>query len=214
MVKNVRPISGEVRVVPGVGAHDPVPLVVDDFLGGGLAAPRLAVREERTRQVLQLPAEIGLALPGAVGGEFGDAFEGTFRAARWPEAARARVARAIERGEGLDDALSTAGRSVGGEATLITWVDRLYARPLSLDGAPGEMVETPKGTVLVDHVDEPYLVDLWVGMALVSSDGTLLVRFRMNAKTILSGAQPPSAVGREVARQVAAKMARIWNGTP
>ncbi len=210
VVTELRPVTGEVRVVPGLGVHGPVAVELGDFLGGGLAEPRVAVRSQRTAELGALPSEVGLALPGAVGGELGDDFRGTFRTTDWPDAARSKVVRALERGHGLDDALGAAG----GEAVLITWVDRLQARPLSLDGAPGDMIDTPRGQVVVDHADEPYLVDLGVGMALVSGDGQVLLRFREDVQAILSGARPPPVVGREVARHLAEEVARTWTRTP
>ncbi len=214
MVAELRPITGEVRVVPGLGTHPPVPVELGDFLGGGLAEPRVAVRTRRTEELHDLPVQVGLALPGAVGGTLGDDFQGAFRATDWPEGARAKVERALERGHGLDAALGAAGRAVGGDATLITWVDRMEARPLSLEGAPGDLVTTSQGTVLVDHADEPYLVDLGVGMALVGADGEVLLRFHDDVQSILSGARPPPAVGREVARDLAAEVARHWTPVP
>lgn len=201
-------------MVAGLGVHDPVEVELGDYLGGGLPEPRVAVRSQRTTELAALPSEVGLALPGAVGGELGDDFLGTFRAAGWPDGARSRVVRALERGHGLDEALGAAGRAVGGDALLVTWVDQLQARPLSLDGAPGDMVDTPRGQVVVDHVDEPYLVDLGVGMALVSGDGQVLLRFREDVQTILSAARPPPVVGREVARHLAEEVARTWTRTP
>jgi len=214
VVTELRPVTGEVRVVPGLGVHAPLAVELGDYLGGGLASPRVAVRSQRTAELGALSSEVGLALPGAVGGKLGEDFLGTFRATDWPDAARAKVVRALERGHGLDEALGAAGRAAGGEALLVTWVDRLEARPLSLDGAPGDMIDTPRGQVVVDHADEPYLVDLGVGMALVSGDGQVLLRFREDVQTILSAARPPPVVGREVARHLAEEVARTWTRTP
>ena len=112
-----------------------------------------------------------------------------------------------------DEALGGAGKAIGGDASLVVWVEELIARPLSLEGMPGDLVETSQGPVVIDHADEPYWVELEVGLALVASDGRVMMRFTEDASTLLSEARPPRASVQGVARQLAERVVQTW-GVP
>lgn len=206
-----RAIEGEVRVLEGLAAHEPVVLELGSFVGGELPEPRALVRERRLSEVHQLPQSVGWALPGAVNGALADHWVGDFRSGSWPSGRRERVLSALQRGHGLDRALGDVARAAGGDAVLVSWVDRLQARPLSLDGFPGELVHTPAGSVIIDHGDEPYLVELRAGMALVAADGEVVVRYHQNMATVVSKARSPEAVGRALAADMAAEVAKVWH---
>jgi hypothetical protein len=214
-----RDLRGDVAVLPALALHEP--LAIDDasFLGLDLPERRLAAREERRRQLLELPEALGWSLPGAVNGRWARAYPEqplavTFRSRDWSAPAARRVADAIAAGHGLHDALATLPRSVGGDAVLVTWVDRLSARPLSLDGFPGELVHTAAGPVIVDHAEEPFLVDLRAGMALIAADGEVVMRYQQDMMTVLSATRSPEAVGRELADDLAAEVLKVWRPRP
>lgn len=213
-VWEARVALGEVRVVPGLGVHDRIAVITDDYLGEGLSEGRMAVRTQRRDGLVALPEAVGLAMPGAINGVLGERWSGTFTAVGWPDAPRQRVQSAVQRGSGLDDALSEAARNIGGDAVLVTWVDALSGAPLSARAFPGDIVQTAKGSVVVDHSDEPYLVDISVGVALVAADGQVLLRYHEDVQTLLSKASPPDAAARDVAQQVAAELGKVWAVAP
>lgn len=206
-----RAIEGEVRVLPGLPAHAGIPLHDDSFVGSPLPEPRVAVRRERWQQLHQLPETVGWALPGAVNGALHTDWQGTFHSASWPRGARERLLHALQQGHDPDRSLARVARSVGGDAVLVSWIDRIDARPVSLDGFPGDRIDTPAGSVIVDHADEPYLVDLRVGMALVARDGEVVLRYQQDMVRILSATHPPEAVARSLAADMAREVVKVWH---
>ncbi len=132
-----------------------------------------------------------------------------------PAGARDKVTDALlGRRPGLDAALGEAARAVGGDAALFSWVSELDGQPLSLLGFPGEVVETPVGPVVLDHDDEPYLVTAKVGMALVTRDGEVVVRYQDTFETILSARTDSARAGRELARALAREVTLVWGTDP
>jgi len=206
-----RPVQGDVRVLEALSAHTAPEVHLGSYLGEPLPEARVAVRTARAEQLVELPAAVGWELPGAMNGHLGPTWPGSFHAERWPAGRRDRVLDALGQGHGLDDALGDLARSVGGDAVLVTWVDRLAAEPLSLQGFPGDLVSTPNGPVVIDHTNEPYLVDLRVGVALVASDGEVVVRYHQDMHTVLSEARPPTVAGRQLARDLAAEVLKVWH---
>jgi len=209
-----RPTYGEVRVLPVVADVEPQPLVQDTFLGAQLPGFRLASRAQRTRQLRAVPGAVGLALPGAVYGELGPAWQGHFRVGAFPSGGRDRFLAALRGRVDLEAALSDLARDIGGDASLFVWVDRLIGSPLSAEAFPGDIVRTDIGPVVVDHADEPYRVTARVGMALVASDGEVVLRYRDAFEAVLSQRSDPARVGREMARALAHEIAPVWPCDP
>jgi hypothetical protein len=209
-----RPTGGEVRVVPALRLHDTVPPELGSFLGGALAQGQIDVRTTRTHELGELSSAVGRALPGEVNGALGRAWTGQFVTHPFPTASRQRVVDALRTGRDLDTALADAARAIGGDAALISWMDELEARPLTLSDLPGQLLETPAGPVVVDYPDEPYLVTARVGMALVAADGEVVVRYQDTYETVLSGSRGPSIAGRDLAYALAAEVAMIWAVDP
>ena len=210
-----RRTTGEVRVLPVITLHDEPALALDSFLGRGLSAEVEAQRRLRTEELGAVPEAIGLALPGAVNGVLGRTWEGQFRYSSWPLSARDRVEVALEaNSRRLDAQLGRAARVAGGDAVLVTWVDALDARPLTAEGFAGDIVETTAGPVVVDHADEPYHVEVDVGMALVAADGEVVLRYHDAFEALLSSRMPPSHVGRVVAAELASEIGKVWATDP
>lgn len=210
-----RRTSGEVRVLPVIALHKEPLLALDSFLGRGLSDEVEAQRRLRTQELVDVPEAIGLALPGAVNGILGRTWDGQFRYSSWPLTARDRVEAALEgSSRRLDGQLGRAARTVGGDAVLITWVDALDARPLTAEGFAGDIVETTAGPAVVDHADEPYHVEVDVGMALVAADGEVVLRYHDAFEALLSSRMPPSHVGRVVAAELASEIGKVWATDP
>ena len=209
-----RRTAGEVRVVPVVDLHEPLALDRSTFVGLDLPWEREGVRRERTAQLAEIPEEVRLALPGAVNGELGRRWNGQFRVGSFPMGGHERVEAALRRGTDVDRVLEDLARAVGGQATLFTWVSDLSGRPLTAEGFPGDILETPRGPVVVDHWDEPYWVTASVGMALVTSDGEVVLRYADTYEAVLSARQTPDRVGRELAQGLAAEVVKVWAVDP
>lgn len=211
-----RGIWGEVRVIPALALHEPLDVNLDSYVGGAaLPYHRRSIRELRTEQLQEVPAAVGLALPGEVNGLLGLKWPGQFHDHRIPPAALDRLRDAV-RGErpDLHASLSDAAHFAGGEASLFSWVLDLKGEPLSLRGFPGEVVQTQAGPVVLDHDDEPYLVEAQVGMALVTEDGDVLLRYQDTFHALLSREASPRDTGQQLARGLAEQVVMMWNTEP
>lgn len=209
-----RPTSGEVRVVPVFSLYAPPSPVLATFLGPPLPDGADALRYRRTRELAGLAEDVGRVLPGEVNAELGEAWPGQFRnhplAAGW----RPRVEDALRGERDLDATLSGAARATGGDAVLFSWVDDLDVLPLSLLDLEGATLETQAGPVVIDDLDEPYLVEAAVGMALVTHDGEVVVRYRDTFNTVLSEARGPDTAARDLAHGLAEQVALMWADDP
>ncbi len=110
--------------------------------------------------------------------------------------------------------LAEAAAAVGGEATLFSWVTELRGDPLTLQGFPGETVETTVGPVVLDHQEEPFLVTAEIGMALVTWDGEVVVRYEDTYEAILSAESDAGDAGQELARALAQEVVLVWANDP
>ncbi|NCG19145.1 MAG: hypothetical protein GWP91_09045 [Rhodobacterales bacterium] len=204
-----RATHGEVWVMPTLVLHEDPEVNLDSFLGMGLCLQRRTIRQRRTDQAAALPGAVGLALPGAVNGELGLKWKGQFRHGRWGRAAE-KLRGAVEGKRDLDETLLAIAEQNGGEATLFTWTHALGAHPLTQDSFPGELVNTSWGPVMVDHAEEPYLVSLQMGIALVAADGEVLIRYVDVYETVLSGQSGVDGAGEDLARSMAQEVVKVW----
>lgn len=203
-----REATGEVRVLPTLDLSTTPGLVRDTWIGLPAPPDQERVRRRRTAELTRVPHEIGMALPGAVNGELGPTWSGSFHLARWPEGADVRVATAIERGDWR--VLAPLARAVGGDAVLLTWLTSIDGRPVTADALPGDVVDTAAGPVVVDLRDEPYLVTATIGAALVTRDGEVCVRYTDTFEGVLSARYDPPRVGRQLARSLAEELTHVW----
>lgn len=210
------PTLGEIRVVPVLHAYDPPPLRVDGYVAHAIIDARLVLREQRMDELGRVPDELGVSLPGAIHARLDDAWHGHFKVGTLPIGARSRLEGALRRQDPreLEEALAVAARGVGGQATLFTWVTELTADPLTAEGFPGDRVDTPVGPVIVDLFEEPYRVHATLGMALVRSDGLVVLRYSDQAASLLSPHRSASRVGRDLAIELADEVVKMWPDDP
>jgi hypothetical protein len=204
------PVLGDIRVAPVIALHEAPALVVDTWLGLPLPLDLRDTRRDRTAQLGSLPHRAGIEVPGALNAAFGRDWDGRFRLARFPPGGETRLEAALRGVGDVDTALSHIGRAMGGDGALFTWVDRIEGAPLTASRIPGDLVDTAAGPVVVDFRDEPYLVSARMGVALVAPDGEVVLRYRQDVETVLSGRLGPVRAGRALADALAAEVARVW----
>ncbi|MEQ1570891.1 MAG: hypothetical protein ABMA64_35000 [Myxococcota bacterium] len=209
-----RPTTGEVRVLPALQLYAAVAPDLNSPLGRPLPHDQATTRITRAIQLDALAGAVGLALPGEVNGELGERWPGQFRLGSYPMGARGRVEEALRTGRDLDGVLGEAARAVGGDAVLISWVDQLDARPLSRDEWPGSLVNTAAGLIVVDPADEPFAVSARVGLALIASDGEVVVRYDDTYETVLSRERGTEVAARDLAHALASEVAKVWAVDP
>lgn len=208
--------DGEIQVMPLVSAHAPLQVRLDDYVADGISLPRELIRRERTAQVQTVPAALGTALPGAIHARLDPSWRGSFRVARAPARAQDRLLTALRRDdpERLEATLIELARGAGGSATLFSWVSDLTATPVSTLDAPGATIDGPQGTLLVDLFEEPYLIDAEIGLALVTADGHVIVRYTDTASALLSPDRSPSRTGWALAESFASEICKVWPDDP
>ncbi len=177
------------------------------LLGMSVPPGRQALRESRTAQVAEVPAAFGWALAGEIGAATADRWQGRFQAGRATTGDCKRLSAALAAGAHLDPVLAGFASDT---PVLVTWVDGLEAVPISAMVLPGEVVHTTAGPVVSDLWTEPYQLTLRVGMALVSPDGTVVVRLSDEIGALLTDEHGPDRAGRAVARDLAGEVAKIW----
>jgi hypothetical protein len=211
-----RPTWGEVRVLPVLALHDDVPVNLESYVGAPLPEVQQRQRRRRTWEMQSLvPTSVGWSLPGEINGALGHSWAGQFQSARFPTGSVDRLRTALDGQRDLDEALGTVARSVGGNATLFCWVREVSGEPLSLKGFPGDVLHTSVGSRVLDYSgDEPYLVTAQVGMALVASDGQVLVRYEDRFTGMLEGVDQVHRTGRELARALAEEVTKVWAVDP
>ena len=201
---------GEVRVAEVIVLDRGVaPVSRDDWMGE-VSERRMAVRETRSREVGEIAAAVGRALPGEINGALGREWQGHFTDHRLPSPSRHQLEDALRDQRMLDPTLAGAAHRMGGQTTLFSWVYELRATPLSLMGPPGSVVSTRTGLSVVDPSEEPHLVSARVGMALVAADGEVVLRYQQTYETILSAAWGPEDAGRSLARALAVEISDVW----
>ncbi len=212
-----RATHGEVQVVPMIELHEDPELDLHVYLNPALRLPfgdRYDLRRYRTDQLTEFPFNVALSLPGAVNGELGMRWKGQFRTARYPLGGHKKVKQALEGKGDLDETLGDVARNMSGQATFFTWVQDLEGRPLTRDGVPGWVRDTDWGPVVLRLTEEPYLVTMRVGMALVTRDGEVVLRYEDTYTTVLTDRQDPEAAGADLARSIAAEVTKVWAHDP
>lgn len=205
------PPGDEVLVLPVLDRTRTIPVDYAESIGVRVPFEREDTRRRRTVELADVPRAFGWALPGEVGADLGDRWEGRFLVGRWPSGARGRLEQALG-GSGLDVALSDLADSR--RPVLVTWVSALDGRPISGEALPGEVVDTEVGPVVSDLFSEPYRVEATLGAALIAPDGEVVVRVDDDFEAVLSDVSGPDQVGRALASALAEDVAKLWPVEP
>ena len=96
--------------------------------------------------------------------------------------------------------MKRVARHSEGDAVLIQWLTGLQATPLCAVEAPRSTTEVAGRLVFVDDRSEPVLVEATLGMALVTREGDIVLRYEDSYQTVLSDAMPLHQACRELAR--------------
>lgn len=209
-----RMVQGDIRVLPVVVVADDPELFRTGLLGETVDPWVRMERERRTEELAALPAALRDAVPGALFAEMPEAWSGTFRDAPMSPGVRRQMEHAVA-GEGsLELALAEAGRSAGGDAALVVWVVQSGGEPLTASHMVGEMVMSNEISVMVDHENEPYVVHMEAGVALVAADGEVLFRYQDDYEGVLSGESPLRVTARDLARTMVGDIAPMWVDSP
>jgi len=209
-----RTTHGIVRVLPVITTVGPQQVQLDSFVGAGLPWAREWLRARRTVEIDRVPVELGTALPGAVNGQLGSDWDGQFLNGHYPVGTRSALRAALRGRSDVDEALANTARGVDGSAVLLTWVTELDATPLTASGFPGEIVYTDTGPVVLDFIEEPYLIEARIGMALVAHDGEVVLRYTDHFSTVLSARRDASDAARDLARALATEVEKVWAHDP
>lgn len=204
-----RPTHGIVRVLPVLIEHDPLSAQREDYLGAGLPWLREWLRSEREAQVAEVPGLLGREIPAAVTAQLGRQWDGVFLNGSFPTGTRSGVRRALQGKVDLDQMLAATTRGTEASA-LLCWVTGLTGHALTADAFPGEIVTTTAGPVVIDHIEEPFLVEADVGLALVAPDGEVVIRYADRFTTVLSARHGPRRAARDLARDLATEIATVW----
>lgn len=204
--------TGEIRVVPVLRAFDAPDLRVDGYVTEAIPHHRLVLRQQRMDELQRVPDHVAMAMPGAIHSRLDGEWTGHFRVGHLPIGARGRLETALRRddNDSLEATLADVATSVGGQATLFTWITDLRANPLTAEAFPGDFVDTSAGSVVVDFAEEPYRVDAEVGLALVTADGHVVLRYTEQTASLLSPHRNSARVGRDLASEVAAQVVSMW----
>ena len=166
------------------------------------------IRGQRVDATRSAPTEVASALPGALVARLGADFDGWFRTGRRQRLARGGLQSAIDGHRDLDDALAMYARPHA--SILVTWVADLRVEPLNATGFVGDVVATPAGPVVLDLLEEPHLVQMELGLALVAPDGEVVVRVEHHASSVLSARRDLDQAARSMADQLAEQARRAW----
>ena len=209
-----RPTHGVVRVMPIVALQRDQEVQLDSFLGVGLPWVREWLRSRRSTEIDEVPAALGIALPGAVNGVLGSRWDGQFLKGHGAPGARARIRGALKGRGDLDAALGMGVAGVEGDAALFTWITSLDSRPLNAEGFPGEIISTASGPVVLDFMEAPFLLEAHVGMALVARDGEVVMRYDDHISTVLSARRDSDTAAGDIAEVLASEVAKLWAVDP
>jgi len=205
-----RASRGEIWVMAPLAMHDPIEMSEQHLLGAALPLTQRPIRARRTQEVASLPDAIARALPGEVNARLGASWSGQFRHQAMPPDHAERLGNAVaHRRPDLHAVLEGYAQAVE-RWVLLTWVTELDAEPLVQDAWPGEIVETSAGSVVVDLDDDPHIVSVKLGTALLSPDGEVVLRYEDRFDAVLTGDTATSDAARHLARALAAEITRVW----
>ena len=204
-----RPENGNIQVLPVISAFELDEATQQDFVGP-IPHWRYQLRKQRVRSILSIPDAVAIALPGALASQLPSNWPGHFQVGHFPGGLKSKLTDSLTKGESIDDYLGEMASRKQDVATLVSWVEDITATPITQEAAPGEMVQSDVGPILVSLFEESYRVRATVGMALVASDGEVILRYRDDFESILGEQRNPNRVGRDLAMSLAREITKMW----
>lgn len=207
-----RLVAGDVRVAPLIVLAPPPTVDQTGLMHEEMARTDLVMRRHRAQELAALPQALHAALPGVLYAALPEGWQGHFRDADLGQGAQRELERALSGQGDLPSALAQAAAQAGGDATLFIWVRSAEGQPLTSQSLVGELVVSNGIPVVVSRADEPFEVQVEMGMALVAADGELLFRSEDSFGGLLS----PDVGVRELALGMSQEMvggiAPLWLG--
>lgn len=204
-----RPENGNIQVLPVISAFELAEATQQDFVGP-IPPWRFQLRKQRVRSLRSVPDAVAMALPGALASQLPSNWPGHFEVGHFPGTLKSKLADSLTKGESIDGYLGEMGSRKQDVATLVSWVEEIEATPITQEAAPGEMVQSDVGPIVVNLFEESYRVRATVGMALVASDGEVILRYRDDFESILGEQRNPNRVGRDLAISLAREITKMW----
>lgn len=180
-----------------------------DFIGP-IPPWRLQLRKQRMESLKDVPDAVGLALPGALASELPAHWSGQFLVGHFPGAMKSKMTERIQSGESIDALLTEMASRKKGTSTLVSWVEHVTATPITQEAAAGDLVSTEVGPIIVNLFEESYRVRATLGMALVASDGEVILRYNDVFESILGDQRNTHRVGRDLAIRLAQEITKMW----
>lgn len=208
-----RPAAGQIAVLPVLSLIERNEVSTQDYVGP-IPPWRLELRKQRILEIERVPEAVGLALPGALASNLPRDWEGQFRVGNYPKSLKAKLADHLANDEPLDALLSELRHREDGVLTLVSWVEDAVVSPITAEAAPGEVVESAVGPVAVNLFEESYRIRATVGLALIASDGDVILRYRDDFESILGAQRNPMRVGRDLALGLAQEIVKMWPSDP
>lgn len=208
-----RPAAGHIAVLPVLSLMRVGDVSTQDYVGP-IPPWRLELRKQRIHEIQRVPEAVGLALPGALASNLPKDWNGQFRVGTYPKVLKAKLTDHLSKNEPLDSLLSELGLREDGVLTLVSWVEDATISPITTEAAPGEMVESEVGPIAVNLFEESYRIRATVGLALIASDGQVILRYRDDFESILGAQRNPMRVGRDLALGLAQEIVKMWPSDP
>ena len=207
-------IEGEIFVLPPLVAVEAPDLNLTGYLGEELQYGWTAGRIHRTSQIAELPYALSDALPGHLHSAFPANWNGRFRPASLDSRRHRRLVTAAMQNNHLSPLLSKTAQELGGGGCLFVWITSMNSEAFTESTMSGEMIFLQDLPVLVDRNNEPYKVEIGLGVALFDGDGVLAFRYSDEYETLLSSTQGLHHAAHNVAEKLVADLRLIWPQRP
>ena len=202
-----------IQVMPVLSAFPALEISQEDFVGP-IPPWRLQLRKQRMQSALDIPQAVALALPGALASSLPQGWDGQFHVGSYQGTLRSKMTDQIARGEPIEPLLNQINAEKKQVSSLVSWVENLDVTPITAEAAAGEMVSSEVGPIVVNLFEESFRVRATIGMALVASDGRVILRYRDEFESILGEQRNTQRVGRDLAMGLAKEITKMWPVDP
>ena len=204
-----RPENGQIEVMPVLSVMDLGEVNQQDFIGP-IPPWRLQLRQQRMASIKHVPEAVGMALPGALASNLPANWPGQFHVGHFPGSSKSKLTDLISQGDSLDQVLYDIGSRKKDVSTLISWVEDIHATPITQEAAAGDFVASEVGPIVVNLFEESYRIRATIGMALIASDGEVILRYQDVFESVLGDQRNTHRVGRDLAIRLAEEITKMW----